>query len=147
MAYGWWRPSRSPSVPLALGARSVGRADVYPGWKHGPGQIHWINFYWGVGGEVGFLADGKRCIDPGRVSGPSSAGNTNQSGYPTDKSGRYRWMTLDGPLAMDIVKNFGFSFFPSPPGGPLPGGIIRPVGNGNSGRDRGGGIPGRSDRL
>jgi AraC-like DNA-binding protein len=116
---GWWRPSKSPSVPVPLGARSVGRADVQPGWEHGTGQIHWINFYWGVSGEVGFLADDKRCVIPGGflVLHPPE---TRIKGYPTEKDGRYRWMTLDGPLAMDIVKTFGFSFFQLRPAGRCP---------------------------
>ncbi len=117
--YGWWRPSRSPSVPVALGARSVGRADVQPGWKHGAGQIHWINFYWGAEGQVGFLANGKQCIIPAGflVLHPPK---TRISGYPTEQRGRYRWMTMDGPSAMAIVKNFGFTFFRPRPAGRCP---------------------------
>jgi AraC-like DNA-binding protein len=116
---GWWRPSQAPSVPLALGARSVGRANVHPGWEHGTGQIHWINVYWGVDGRVGFLTNCKRCVIPGGflVLHPPE---TRIQGYPTEEAGRYRWMTLDGPSAMDIVKSFGFSFFHPRPVGRCP---------------------------
>ena len=103
---GWWRVSKSPNTAVPLGARSVGYADVTPGWCHGTGLIDWTNIYWGVEGQVGLLADGQRCIiEAGRVA--VHWPGMKISGYEVEHAGTYRWMTLDGPIAVRVVEMLG----------------------------------------
>ncbi|MBI9017732.1 MAG: helix-turn-helix transcriptional regulator [Phycisphaerae bacterium] len=100
--WGWWRPSESPSVPVPLGARSVGQANFNSGWKHNTGIIHWVNIYWGLQGQVQFLADGvllSVLADHFVVLPPE----THITGVPVPQAGNYRWLTLDGPMAWELI--------------------------------------------
>lgn len=117
--FGYWRATKTPAVPLPCGARSVGRADVKPGWRHGRGQIHWTNLYWGEWGEVGLVADGARCRVPAEhiVVHPPE---TQIDGYPVERAGRYRWLTLDGPLVTETLQHFGLPWARPLHAGPCP---------------------------
>ncbi|MFA5863933.1 MAG: AraC family transcriptional regulator [Phycisphaerae bacterium] len=107
---GWWRPSKAPSVSIPFGVRSVGYAEIQPGWVHATGAIYWTNLYWGISGEVGLVVNSKRCLLPANhlVIHPPE---TRIEGYPNEKAGAYRWLTLDGLLAGNIIKAFGFVSF------------------------------------
>lgn len=95
---------------MPFGARSVGRADIRPGWVHGSGTIHWTNLYWGHAGQVCFAADTKRCVLPANHIILHPPG-TRIDGRPNERSGAYRWLTLDGPLVDRFLRSFGFTYF------------------------------------
>jgi AraC-like DNA-binding protein len=100
---GLWRPTGTPSKRVALGARSVGRADILPGWFHGTGLIQWHNIYWGQRGEVALAVNGKTDVihaDEVVVHPPGSS----ISGVENRVAGAYRWFTLNGKLAGNILK-------------------------------------------
>ncbi len=104
--YGWWRPSQHPSVNVPFGGRSVGRARVEPGWRHGNGVIHWVNVYWGVEGTVGLEVNGRRYDIAGGemlIHPPESV----ITGFAIDTEGEYRWMTIDGPMALATCEALG----------------------------------------
>jgi AraC-like DNA-binding protein len=108
--FGFWRTSKQPSVRLAFGARSAGRANILPGWQHGSGTIQWVNIYWGIKGNVKLLADNKVCTISANhfLMHPP---NTIITGCVNENEGEYRWMTVDGPLALQILKEFNLPFF------------------------------------
>ncbi len=107
---GVWRPRKTPSPRVPLGARSVGSAKVSPPWEHDPGTIRWFNLYWGASGEVTFRADGK----PVRIVAGSfqmHPPGTRIEGVPMRTSGAYRWCTLDGPVAEPLFNRLQIAPF------------------------------------
>lgn len=103
---GYWRPSREPAVAVPFGGRSAGHADFPPGAEHGTGTIHFINVYWGTGGLGGPLVNGKETVvPPGHIA--LHYPGDRISGYPVPERWTYRWMTLDGLLALRVVEAMG----------------------------------------
>ncbi|MFW5857071.1 MAG: helix-turn-helix domain-containing protein [Planctomycetota bacterium] len=117
--FGYWRAAKAPGVALPLGARSVGRARVTPGWTHGKGQIHWVNLYWGAEGEARFLVDDAVCVvRAGELT--MHPPESRIDGIPNEGRGAYRWCTADGPLAFQVVRAFGIAPCEPVAAGPCP---------------------------
>lgn len=107
--YGYWRADRAPSKTLPLSVRSVGRANYPAGWRHGAGTIDWINLYWLIEGKFEVETDGSVLSLTGSqllLSPPGSA----IAGVPVSAAGAYRWLTLDGLLAAEIIAGFGYAW-------------------------------------
>lgn len=107
--YGYWRADRTPSKTLPLSVRSVGRAAYPAGWRHGNGTIGWINLYWLIEGNFEVLTDGNILSLAGSGLMFSPPGSVI-AGVPVSTAGAYRWLTLDGLLASEIVAGFGFEW-------------------------------------
>jgi AraC-like DNA-binding protein len=117
--HGWWRASERPGLPLALGARSVGRCAAPRGWHHGTGTVGWTNLYWGVSGAVDLMADGQRVTISANelwLHPPAS----RISGTPSRNAGSYRWLTIDGEHAAATIAACGLGYHFAHSAGPCP---------------------------
>lgn len=117
--YGYWRPSKVPSAGVPLGARSVGRARIRPGWLHPHGRIQWVNLYWGVDGVTQLGCDGVACEIRGGELMMHPTGALIE-GVANERAGAYRWCTVDGSVADDLVHAFGLEDNAPLAAGPCP---------------------------
>lgn len=100
-----FRPTKTPSVPLPLAARSVGHYHVAKGFRDKPIEKHFIQLFWGIDGVGEFIIEGKPLhlkpesvcfLLPGDVHIISAL----------TKQWRYRWLTMDGDGAENVFHQF-----------------------------------------
>lgn len=106
--YGYWRHGKHPTALVPVGARSVGGACCTPGWQHPTGQLHWFNFYWMIEGTMRLLVD-QQIMELGGQEVLVLEPERELSGIPAETTGEYRWMTLDGKFAEEIISAFGLT--------------------------------------
>ena len=106
--YVRFRLSETPSEQIPFGARSVGHHTVPAGWVDNVFVVQHVALYWGIGGRGGLdFKDEKQTIGPGQI-GIYPPGMT-QIIYALDEPWEYCWWTMDGPMAEQIVRAFGFT--------------------------------------
>ncbi len=101
-----FRPNPLPSKVILLGARSVGNYTVHPRWKDTSFRKSFVQIFWGVKGK------GQMTID--RVAYDLTAQSVGiympgvlHDVKALDSEWSYRWLTLDGPQAVQIVEEMG----------------------------------------
>lgn len=103
-----FRPHAAPSPTIPLGARSVGHYRIGPADADRPAIKHFVQVFWGVAGRGELVLHGER-----RVLHPSEVAiylpGMEHRLRPLDEAWEYRWWTLDGPLAPNIVAGFGLA--------------------------------------
>ena len=107
------RPSPRPSIPVALGARSVIWGQFLPGEYEDATVRPWVKLLWSVAGV------GKVCIDGQILPLPPEhialflPGMKHEAWAETQSSGEIRWelrwLTMDGPLCAEIVRSLGLN--------------------------------------
>lgn len=100
-----FRPRPAPLAGLPLGARSVGRHRALAGFDEGPVAKPFVQVFWGVSGRGAIrLPEGEAVLGPGQVLAllPGMAHH-----YRSDGAWEFRWWTLDGPLAVELVAAAG----------------------------------------
>lgn len=101
-----FRPSPAPTIPIALGARSVGCYRVAPDYRDVVAVKPFVQVFWGVRGAGALIINGReRRLRPNQVA-LYFPGHKHQV-YAKDEPWEYRWWTMDGPLAESIVSAFG----------------------------------------
>ncbi len=117
---GVWRSNpQAPQESVALGARSAGRAEAGPGWVIPCGTVPFVNAFWTVSGWGRlFLGQSEFRVAAGDlfvyVPGQFVRGRAGAAGW------RYRWFTVDGPLALEVLAALGLSAPWPKPGGRCP---------------------------
>lgn len=104
-----YRPGKSPSLGIPLGARSVGH------YRVGSGPVdpsilrkHFVQVFWGIDGTGEIVIDSiSHRLSAGQVGLylPGMAHELNA----TSDVWEYRWWTMDGPLAEAVVTEFGLA--------------------------------------
>ncbi len=106
-----YRRTKTPSVALPIGARSVGHYVLPPSYIERPVQKYFVQLFWGVAGE-GTLMHGRRrnVLEPEHVFiyFPRDAHHFCGQTDPWE----FRWLTLDGPLNEETVRSFGLDRAP-----------------------------------
>lgn len=109
-----FRPAKTAFTSMPLSVRSLGFYGVKEGWTDVDKTLDFIQLVWVIEGELETFADGKIW----RIS----AGATSVL-FPGDrllvsakKTTRHWWLTVDGPLASDIVRSMGFGRGAAHPG-------------------------------
>ena len=103
-----FRPHGSPSPRIPLGARSAGHYRIGPADTEEPTIKHFTQIFWGIEGCGEFVLHHEtRTLHPGEIALylPGMQHNLRAK----DKTWEYRWWTLDGPLAVNIVNGFGLA--------------------------------------
>lgn len=96
----------SPGVPL--GARSVGDFSVFPGWKDAVAAKSFVQIFWGVRGTGRIIIDDEDLrLGPGMIA-VYARGMTHRL-EALDERWDYRWWTMDGEAAGDIVAGLGLA--------------------------------------
>ncbi|MCX7804082.1 MAG: helix-turn-helix domain-containing protein [Planctomycetota bacterium] len=102
-----FRPNAAPSPGIPLGARSVGHYRITPSDIERPAVKHFVQLFWGVEGRGAFILGGEeRVLNPGEVAVYMPGMEHNLRAI--DDIWEYRWWTMDGPLAADVTRGFGF---------------------------------------
>lgn len=102
-----FRPNAAPSPGIPLGARSVGHYRITPSEIERPAVKHFVQVFWGVEGRGTFVIGGEeRLLNPGEVAVYMPGMEHNLRAL--DGIWEYRWWTMDGPLAADVTRGFGF---------------------------------------
>jgi len=106
--YARFRLAESPAEGIPFGARSVGHHTVPAGWVDEVFKVGHVAVYWGIRGKGGIEFGDKAC----RL-GPEQIGiylpGAMQVLYATDEPWEYCWWTMDGPMAEQVVRSFGFT--------------------------------------
>ena len=106
--YARFRLNETPSDDIPLGARSVGHHAVPAQWVDTVFEVQHIAIYWGIKGNGGITLDGERLkLEPEQIA--ILFPGMLQEIYSLDREWEYCWWTMDGPLAVEIVRNFGFT--------------------------------------
>jgi len=101
-----YRPSPTPTIPIALGARSVGHYRVIPGHRDSVRVKYFVQIFWGVRGTGALMISGREhLLRPNQVA-LYFPGHKHEV-FAKAESWEYRWWTMDGPLAESIVSEFG----------------------------------------
>ena len=103
-----FRPHAAPSPNIPLGARSVGHYRVN---RSDPEKLlvkHFVQVFWGIKGRGRFVINGEeRTLHPQDIAvylpGMEHSLRAEVDGW------EYRWWTMDGPMAVDIVRQFGLA--------------------------------------
>ena len=103
------RPTRHPTGMLALGARSVGHYRIVPGWKDIPAAKPFVEFFWSVTGTGFIVLKGRKHLMPPGSVALYFPTETHEIGTDGPGAWEYRWWTMDGALAVPLVKSLGFS--------------------------------------
>ncbi len=101
-----FRPSPRPSLPLPLGARSVGHYQVARDYREPAAVKNFVQVFWGVRGDGTLTIGGhERCLLPRQVAlyFPGHKHDLRTRTAPWE----YRWWTMDGTLAVAIVSACG----------------------------------------
>lgn len=101
------RPSPAPTVPVALGARSVCRG-VFPEHAHEDRQIRpWVKLLWGVKGQ-GRVRLGRftAALPPASIA--IFFPGMRHEAWAEQAPWEVRWLTLDGTLCGQIARGLGF---------------------------------------
>ena len=103
-----FRPSAAPSHSLPFGARSVGHYCITEEDREHPRKKNFIQIFWTIRGRGRITRNHQfKPFGPGEVAFyfPGDMHDLR----PYDPSPwEYRWWTMDGPLALSVVKSFGF---------------------------------------
>lgn len=101
-----YRPSSKPSIPIALGARSVGHYRVMSDYRDRVAVKYFVQIFWCARGTGALVINGReRLLRPDQVA-LYFPGHKHQV-YAKAEPWEYRWWTMDGPLAESIVSEFG----------------------------------------
>ena len=103
-----FRTNKTPSILLPMGARSVGHYSVPEGCIEEHRQKHFVQLFWCIEGGAEFIVAGtSKVLKPQHVflyfPGDIHVIRPLSSGI------RYRWLTLDGPMNVDIAKSLGLA--------------------------------------
>jgi AraC-like DNA-binding protein/mannose-6-phosphate isomerase-like protein (cupin superfamily) len=101
-----YRPIPAPNINLPYGLRSMGHCRSRIGWQDSPNKKTFVQIFWIVEGVGQFiLKENKYLLNPGQcfVYYP---GNTHLITTVSDYF-EYRFFTIDGLKAEDIVRSFG----------------------------------------
>ncbi|OGV57090.1 MAG: hypothetical protein A2X45_10520 [Lentisphaerae bacterium GWF2_50_93] len=102
-----YRPSPNPTVELPMGVRSAGYYVAHSGWRDRVKTANFAELYWCIGGKGSFTVDGTEVkLSAGEVM-ILMPGDLHKIWNPGPENWEYRWMTMDGPLAGEIVSKFG----------------------------------------
>lgn len=113
------RGTAEPTVPLPVACRSVGHYRNCPGWEDRVKRKSFAELFWGVSGQGSFTIDEvDLALGPDEVLVLHS-GETHYIRADTDWE--YRWLTLDGRLADEVLRAFGLERRPRR-AGPCPHG-------------------------
>jgi AraC-like DNA-binding protein/mannose-6-phosphate isomerase-like protein (cupin superfamily) len=116
-----FRPNATPSPGIPLGARSVGHYRISPRDREIPMVKHFVQVFWGIAGRGVFVINGaERVLSPGEAAVYMPGMEHNLRAI--DDRWEYRWWTMDGPLAVNIVRSFGLDadiYFVGPAPAPL----------------------------
>ncbi len=105
--YARFRLGPLPAEGIPFSARSVGHHTVPAGWIDEVFEVHHVAIYWGICGQGGVeIGTEKKRIGPEQM-GIYLPGAT-QSLYALDEPWEYCWWTMDGPMAEQVVRSFGF---------------------------------------
>lgn len=97
-------------IPVSV--RSVGHYSVKGGWRDKIGiKKPFVQLFWGMEGEGEFMIDGKAGIFKENFFTYYFPMEEHIIRAVSDKW-VYRWLTFDGPLAAELVKNFKYSRMP-----------------------------------
>lgn len=110
------RPTPAPSIPLALGARSIGQYRVLPGFQDPVRVKDFVQIYWGVRGVGAFVIHGReRLLGPNQVA-LYFPGYCHRI-YAKNEPWEYWWVAVDGPMAESIVSALGLlpNVYDAPP--------------------------------
>ena len=102
-----FRPSPSPRIPVPFGLRSCGHF-TYAGPRaiDRTGARPFVQLYWGISGVATFgFPTGDIALHAGEVVVYPL--NSHHQVTAGEHGCAYRWATFDGPLANDIVSQFG----------------------------------------
>lgn len=101
-----YRPTPAPSIPLALGARSVGHYRLTPGYRMAPVVKFCVQIFWGVRGTGALMIGGREhLLKPNQVA--LYFPGYKHLWHGKDETWEFRWWTMDGPLAESITSEFG----------------------------------------
>jgi AraC-like DNA-binding protein len=115
----FFRPTRQPGVPLPFGLRSTGLYEVDQGWREKKSGRPFLQLFWGLEGVGEFGFQGKVLKLPPHHVCHYLPDEPHQISS-LSKRWLYRWLTLDGELAVSVVRGFGLAQKPAP-AGPCPG--------------------------
>ena len=106
--FALYRPIISPNIPLPFGVRSVGHYRVACGCSEYSKRKPFIQLFWGVQGEGIFrYGDAEFRLGPKEVF-IYFPGDIHELKAVSD-CWEYRWLTLDGDSAVNVVRDFGLS--------------------------------------
>jgi len=114
-----FRPTPKPSLNLPLSARSVGHYCVPPEFHEPPLAKYFIQIFWGIRNTGVFIFKrSEQRLPPDHIAiyFPGMVHNL----FPDQEPWEYRWWTMDGPLAVNIVNSFGLTQAGIYPVGPAP---------------------------
>jgi AraC-like DNA-binding protein len=107
----FFRPTRGPGTSVPFGVRSAGCYQVDQVWQEKRPGRPFLQLFWGVEGVGEFVFQGK----------PHKLLPNHVCYYLPDEPHQiralsnawiYRWLTLDGELAVQVVRGFGFPQVP-----------------------------------
>jgi len=105
--YAKFRLGDVPAAGIPFGARSVGHHTVPAGWVDEVFEVHHVAIYWGIRGQGGVeIGAGKYRLEPEHIG--IYLPGTTQVLYALDQPWEYCWWTMDGPMAEQVVRSFGF---------------------------------------
>jgi len=101
-----YRPLSTPNIPLPFGLRSVGHCKAKRGWQDAPYKKTFVQLFWIIEGSAEFVFCEQKIM---LRAGESFVYYPNHTHLITAKSDflEYRWVTLDGEYAEQIVRSFG----------------------------------------
>lgn len=94
-----------PTVPLPFSCRSVGHYRTFPGWHNPPKVKSFVELFWGIHGSGTLRIDGRDAVMRADEVAFLFPGDLHH--IVALDHWEYRWLTLDGHLATDVVKSFG----------------------------------------
>ncbi|MDD2709323.1 MAG: AraC family transcriptional regulator [Verrucomicrobiae bacterium] len=117
-----FRPVAKPSVPLPMGARSVGHYRVAPGFRDAAAVKPFVQIFWGVEGTGALVLNRReQSLGPGQVA--VYFPGMEHRVYALDEPWEYRWWTMDGPMAAALTTSVGLACRIHAVG-PAPGGVF-----------------------
>lgn len=99
-----FRPSKEAPCDLPFGLRSCGHYQVGKAWRDGIRQKDFLQLFWGIRGEGIFQLAGRTFKLRAGELFVYLPGDIHCVSAETDFE--YRWLTMDGPLILDIFKAF-----------------------------------------
>jgi AraC-like DNA-binding protein len=112
-----FRPAVHPGSRIPLRVRSIGLYGVEAGWRDVEKALDFVQLQWVLSGELEICAEKKSWRIAAGQSGVLFPGDRLR--IRAVQRTRYRWLTVDGPLAENIVRAFGFGR-DARPSGPCP---------------------------
>ena len=116
-----FRPMSAPAPNVPLGVRSVGHYRIAREERERAFRKNFIQLFWSIRGTGSIRLKGRFIeLKPGMIAF-YFPGDLHDLGFlGPGKAWEYRWLTLDGPVALEVVKGFGFRNDRPYYGGPAP---------------------------